>query len=65
MKINGEFINEDKVYRIATIDYVFEKTNFPFKNGENIVRDGTLLREVLVEDVKNQVNQYGKFYASK
>ena len=59
--INGEKIDSSKYYKVATIDYLYEKTSQPFMNGINVSRPGDLFRDVIAESVKRNVQKNGKF----
>lgn len=50
--INGELLDEDKTYSVATIDYIFDKPENPFLRGENIVNTGVLFRDILIAKVE-------------
>ena len=47
--INGKSIDLNKYYKVAAVDYVFDKTNYPFIKGQNIQFSGVLFRDVLIE----------------
>lgn len=47
--VNGLIIDEDATYRVATVDFIFDKDTYPFNKGENINETGMILRDVLVE----------------
>ena len=63
--INGEKIDTSKYYKVATIDYLYEKTSQPFMNGNNYVNTGDLFRDVIAWSVKENVKENGKFSYSK
>lgn len=50
--INGQAIERNKMYTVATIDYIFDKPSNPFLKGENQVNTGYLFRDVLIENVE-------------
>ena len=60
--INGEAIDSNRYYRVATIDYLFEKTSYPFKTGRDIVISSTLFRDAIFNAMKENVKKNGKFY---
>lgn len=60
--LNGEFIYDNNLYQVATVDYVFEQDRFPFKDGLNINYTDNLFRDFLVESVKDSVSKSGKWY---
>ncbi|MCU0105626.1 5'-nucleotidase C-terminal domain-containing protein [Acholeplasma vituli] len=50
-----------KLYKVATNDYLFDKTEYPFVNGVNPEFDGTLLRDMVVEELTRQSQVYSTF----
>lgn len=50
--INGEILDDEKIYSVATIDYVFDKPTYPFLKGENIHATGILFRDILIDRVE-------------
>ena len=57
--------NSSTTYRVATIDYLFEKTSYPFMQGKNINRSQTVFREYLVNEIKMSMEKYGSWSISK
>ena len=49
IKIDGKPIISSQMYKVAAVDYVFDKTNYPFVKGQNIEFTGKLFRDVLIE----------------
>ena len=60
--INGVAIESNGSYRVATIDYLYEKTNYPFKSGKDIVHSDTIFRDEIFESMKENVSKHGQFY---
>ncbi len=50
--INGRVLNNDEYYSVATIDYVFDKAEYPFLNGIDIENNGILYRDILIEELE-------------
>lgn len=50
--IDGQAIQPASYYRMATVDYIFDKTKYPFLTGIDPQFSGILLRELLIEDVR-------------
>lgn len=50
--INNELLDNDKVYSVATIDYIFDKPTNPFLGGTNISNTGILFRDILIQTVE-------------
>ena len=44
--INGKELDNDKYYTVATVDYLFDKTEYPFLKGQNIKNEGILYRDL-------------------
>lgn len=60
--VKGEPINENKLYKVAVIDYVYYRSENFFKYGSNITFHDVLFRDLLVEEVKASVEEYGRWY---
>ena len=56
--INGELIDDNKVYKVAAVDYIFDKSSYPFGNGENAFATGILFRDILIETLE-EINNKG------
>lgn len=50
--INAEPLDLNRVYSVASIDYIFDNTSYPFFKGENKVNTGVLFRDVLIDRVE-------------
>lgn len=50
--INGVLLDNEKMYRLAVIDYIFDKDTYPFLKGENIISTGKLLRDIMIEAIE-------------
>lgn len=48
---NAEF-EDDKLYKVAACDYVFNKTIYPFLEGEEVTETKLLVRDVIILDLK-------------
>lgn len=57
--INGNLINDDAIYSVAAVDYIFDSQSYPFYLGTDSVATGILFRDVLIEDLE-KINQNGK-----
>lgn len=62
--INQQLIELTKLYSVATVDYVFDKTELPFINGINTDRTVYLLRDLLIADVEVACSNGGKWNPS-
>lgn len=50
--INGEKLEMDKEYLVATIDYLFDNTEYPFYKGTELPTTGILFKDILVDRVE-------------
>ncbi len=50
---NGVLIEDSTYYSVAAVDYVFDKTYYPFLSGRNIEQTSILMRDLLVYDLRN------------
>lgn len=50
--INGKDIVLTDLYSVAAVDYIFDKTEYPFTKGEDIEQTGILFRDVLIETLE-------------
>lgn len=46
--INGKTLFDDQYYNVATIDYVFNKTEYPFLKGIDITNSDKLYRDLMI-----------------
>ena len=60
--IDGTEINDEQLYVVATIDYVFEKYNYLFSLGQDINYSGFIFRNHLVAEVKESVAINGQWH---
>ncbi len=49
------------LYKVATNDYIFDKTDNPFIYGSNPNFDGTLLRDMVLAELQLQKSVYSSF----
>jgi len=59
--INGVSIDSNKIYKVATIDFIYVKSSYPFVNGTDGKFTDMLFRDALVNDVIENVKQNGTF----
>lgn len=52
MYINGVKINDNEKYRVASIDFIFDNSYYPFLKGENIINTGILFRDILIQTIE-------------
>lgn len=50
--INNVLLDDEATYRVACIDYIFDKSSYPFLNGENIVNTNVLFSDILIANIE-------------
>jgi len=63
MKPNTVFL-DDTYYKVATNDYIFDKEDYPFILGEDIINTGILIRDLFIDAVIAQ-QAFNYFYISQ
>ncbi len=63
--INGKTLIDTEYYSVAAIDYIFDKPEYPFLNGTDIVNDGKLYRDLMIEVIENLTANNQKWDPSK
>ncbi|MGM0495217.1 MAG: 5'-nucleotidase C-terminal domain-containing protein, partial [Bacillota bacterium] len=53
LEVNGEPIILDQLYTVGAVDYIFDKSDYDFIEGEDIIQTTYLMRDLLVQDLKN------------
>lgn len=48
--VNGELLDENAIYRVIAVDYIFDNESYPFVNGTNSVITGLLFRDILISE---------------
>jgi 2',3'-cyclic-nucleotide 2'-phosphodiesterase (5'-nucleotidase family) len=54
--IKGSPIILDEYYTVGAVDYIFDKTDYDFIQGIDISYTGYFMRDLLVQDLKNNTN---------
>lgn len=66
---DGVLIGDNDVLTVAAVDYVFDKGNYPFLYGDNITQTAILMRDLLVQDLRNTSGDFnpanGTSYANQ
>ena len=62
--IDNKLINDNEYYKVSTVDFLYEKSHYPFMYGKNMVINELLFRDALAEAVKESVNENNKFMPS-
>ncbi len=63
--INGKELKDDEYYEVATIDYVFDKTEYPFYKGIEVTNDGKLYRDLMIEVIEKVTANNEKWNPNK
>ena len=63
--INGVLLNDDSTYRVAIVDYIFDKDTYPFNKGDNIFLSGILLRDILIKNIEDATLSGKKCFIGK
>lgn len=50
--INGIIIDDNAIYTVACVDYIFDQPKYPFLSGEDIYATGILFRDILIENLE-------------
>lgn len=58
------YFESGKSYKVATNDYVFDKTNDVFLYGDNLSNDGYVLRDIVFDELTLQKDVYDDFVIS-
>lgn len=62
--INGVLMLDSQLYTVAAVDYVFDKTNYPFLSGVDVTQTIYLMRDLLAQDLLNCVGAFSPFNGS-
>ncbi|PKK94753.1 MAG: hypothetical protein CVV60_04850 [Tenericutes bacterium HGW-Tenericutes-5] len=54
--INGSPVVLNQYYTVGAVDYIFDKTEYDFIQGIDITYTGYFMRDLLVQDLKNNTN---------
>lgn len=54
--INGSPVILNQYYTVGAVDYIFDKTEYDFIQGIDITYTGYFMRDLLVQDLKNNTN---------
>lgn len=55
---NDVLVQNDMLYTVAAVDYVFDKTYNPFLYGEDVTLSSFLMRDLLSQDLLNTVGNF-------
>ena len=62
--IDNKLINDNEYYKVSTVDFLYEKSHYPFMYGKNMMENELLFRDALAEAVKESVKENNKFMPS-
>ena len=52
--INGERIDDAKIYTFACVDYLFDRDEEIYEEGTDIVYTGILMRDIMINELKKE-----------
>jgi 2',3'-cyclic-nucleotide 2'-phosphodiesterase (5'-nucleotidase family) len=58
---NGQECSDDQTFTAAAVDYIFDKTEYPFLQAQNPQTTGELFRDYLIQAVKDQCKNGDKW----
>ncbi|MFA5006866.1 MAG: 5'-nucleotidase C-terminal domain-containing protein [Candidatus Izemoplasmatales bacterium] len=58
LTIDGMTVDPDAWYTVGAVDYIFDKTYYDFLDGRNITTTSFLIRDFLVEDLRNHTTAF-------
>lgn len=56
--INGILVSMSGTYTVGAVDYIFDKTNYDFLDGDNITTTTYLMRDLLAQDLLNTTGYF-------
>lgn len=63
MYVGGVAKTSEDYIHVATIDYLFDNTNYKFLEGRNPVHTGILFRDMLIDEVRDYCKDGARWYA--
>ena len=63
--IKGVLLNDNQEYRVAVVDYIFDKDTYPFNKGHDIYLSGILLRDILIKNIEEATLSGNKCFIGK
>ena len=58
---NGQECSDDQTFTVAAVDYIFDKTEYPFLQAQDQKTTGELFRDYLIQAVKDECKDGGKW----
>ena len=58
---NGVKCTSDQTFTVAAVDYIFDKTDFPFLKSDNQATTGQLFRDYLIQAIKDECKDGNKW----
>ena len=58
---NGVLCEDNQTFTVAAVDYIFDKTEFPFLQAQNQSTTGELFRDYLIQAVRDECENGGKW----
>lgn len=60
--INNQLLDDDLSYRVACVDYIFDKESYPFLKGEDIYQTGVLFRDIMIQNIEEATKNNQKCF---
>lgn len=62
--LNGVELLDQEVYTVGAVDYIFDKTNYDFLDGQNLTLTSLLMRDLLVQDLMNTTGVFNPYHGT-
>lgn len=57
--INGKLLNDNGIYFVSAIDYIYQQSSYPFQNVTEVTTTGVIFRDLLINKI-TQLTSEGK-----
>ncbi|MDA3932539.1 MAG: bifunctional UDP-sugar hydrolase/5'-nucleotidase [Tenericutes bacterium] len=64
LEINGNPIVLNQTYTVGAVDYIFDKTDYDFIEGQNITQTIYFMRDLLADDLRNETDLFNPYDGS-
>ncbi len=64
LEIDGSPIELDQYYTVGAVDYIFDKTQYDFIEGQNIIQTIHFMRDLLADDLRNETELFNPYDGS-
>ncbi len=56
--VGGTEVEDGETYTVGAVDYIFDKTDYIFLDGENIQTTDVFIRDLLADDLRNETGTF-------